>query len=79
MSKAITLVTLLLLMASGQAWSGAICVVALWKGSVLDYVYLAGDIHPHELQAQAEAMLAQRGYDDYDPGWISVMHAGKLI
>ena len=56
------------------AWSGAICVVALWKGSVLDYVLLNGSEHPFKLQEQAENMLAEKGYDDYDRG-LDIRHA----
>ena len=74
MTKATTLALFVLMLVSGQAWSGAICVVALWKGSVLDYVYLTGDKHPHELQEEAEQELARRGYDNYDRG-LDIRHA----
>lgn len=74
--KKASLFTLILLLGSllGQAQAGAICVVALWKGSVLDYVILTGPEHPHVLQEKGEAMLAEKGYDDYDRG-LDIRHA----
>jgi len=64
---------LLLMLMSTQVQAGAICVVALWKGSVLDYAFLHGTEHPFELQEKAEKMLAAKGYDDYDRG-LDIRH-----
>jgi len=64
---------LLLMLAASQAGAGAICVVALWKGSVLDYVFLNGPEHPFQLQETAEAILAEAGYSDYDRG-LDIRH-----
>jgi len=55
-------------------FAGAICEVALWKGSVIDYVFLNGLEHPFQLQEKAEAMLAEKGYDNYDRG-LDIRHA----
>lgn len=65
---------IMLLLTAGQVSAGAICVMALWKGSVLDYEFLYGLEHPHVLQEEAEALLAQKGYDDYDRG-LDIRHA----
>ncbi len=73
MKKTITILFLLLMFFSAQSQAGAICVVALWKGSVLDYVFLNGLEHPFQLQEQGEAMLAEKGYDDYDRG-LDIRH-----
>lgn len=69
-----SLLLICLLMFSAPAWSAAICVVALWKGSVLDYVFLSGERQPHQLQEEAETILAERGYADYDRG-LDIRHA----
>ena len=68
------LLLLLLLLLSGSAQAGAICVVALWKGSVLDYEFLNGLEHPFQLQEKGEALLAEKGYDNYDRG-LDIRHA----
>ncbi len=70
--KRLLIFSVLMLLAT-PAWSGAICVVALWKGSVLDYVLLNGAEHPFVLQEKAEQMLAEKGYDDYDRG-LDIRH-----
>ncbi len=62
-----------LMLLSGQLQAGAICVVALWKGSVLDYVFLNGLEHPFQLQEQGEELLAEKGYHDYDRG-LDIRH-----
>ncbi len=62
-----------LMLLSANLQAGAICVVALWKGSVLDYVFLHGVEHPIELQEKAEQMLAAKGYDYYDRG-LDIRH-----
>lgn len=62
-----------LMLFATQVQAGAICVVALWKGSVLDYVFLTGEQHPFELQEKAEAMLAEKGYHDYGRG-LDIRH-----
>ena len=67
----ILLVVLMLL--SGQLQAGAICVVALWKGSVLDYEFLNGLEHPFQLQEKGEELLAEKGYHDYDRG-LDIRH-----
>jgi len=71
--KKTVLPMLLLMLMSAQLQAGAICVVALWKGSVLDYVFLHGAEHPFELQEKAEKMRAAKGYDDYDRG-LDIRH-----
>ena len=73
MTKYRCLTFAVLMMLALPAWSGAICVVALWKGSVLDYVLLSGKEHPFELQEKAEIMLAEKGYDYYDRG-LDIRH-----
>lgn len=57
-----------------QAWAGAICVTAKWRGSVLDYEFLHGVEHPFQLQEKAETLLAEKGYDNFKPG-IDIRHA----
>jgi hypothetical protein len=74
MKKSMFILFAMWMLVSNQAWSGAICVVALWKGSVIDHVFLTGEKHPHELQAEAEDTLAKRGYDNYDRG-LDIRHA----
>ena len=73
MRKILSAVFFLALLLMGQVHAGAICVVALWKGSVLDYEFLYGLEHPHELQEQGEKMLADKGYHDYDRG-LDIRH-----
>jgi hypothetical protein len=73
MKYAARLLFVVLMLSSLQLQAGAICVVALWKGSVLDYVFLNGLEHPFQLQEQGEAMLAEKGYDDYDRG-LDIRH-----
>ena len=58
----------------GQAWGGAICVTAKWQGSVLDYEFVYGVEHPFQLQEKAEALLAEKGYDNFPPG-VDIRHA----
>lgn len=76
MKNILAILLLLILFSITQTVSaGAACVVALWKGSVLDYVFLNSPTeHPHVLQEQAEKMLAEKGYDDYDRG-LDIRHA----
>lgn len=62
------------MLAAAPLQAGAICVVALWKGSVLDYVFLNSLEHPFQLQEKAEAILAGKGYDNYDRG-LDIRHA----
>ena len=73
MTKYRWLVFFILMILAIPAWSGAICVVALWKGSVLDYFLLTGSEHPFQLQEQGEVMLAEKGYHDYDRG-LDIRH-----
>lgn len=73
MKKQVAAIFVVLMLASSQALAGAICVVALWKGSILDYVLLNGLEHPFQLQEKGEAMLAEKGYDDYDRG-LDIRH-----
>ncbi len=74
MKKFVPMMLITLSCLSAQVQAGAICVVALWKGSVLDYVFLEGLEHPFQLQEKAEAMLAEKGYDNYDRG-LDIRHA----
>ena len=67
------LLFVVLMLFSLQLQAGAICVVALWKGSVLDYVFLNGLEHPFQLQEQGEELLAEKGYHDYDRG-LDIRH-----
>jgi hypothetical protein len=68
------LLLLVALLFAGPVQAGAICVVALWKGSVLDHEFLSGLEHPFQLQEKGEALLAEKGYDNYDRG-LDIRHA----
>ena len=53
--------------------ASALCAVALWKGSVLDYEFVSGLEHVFLLQQKAEKLLAEKGYDNYDRG-LDIRH-----
>ena len=72
------LLFILLLAASGLAWSGgAACVMAKYQGQTLDYALVHGKPHPAEAQDAAKEELRQKGYANYHRH-LDVMRAQNL-
>ena len=53
---------------------GTACVMAKWKGSTIDYVFVFGKDHPLEALDEAETIMRNKGYGHYSKHDLEIIH-----